>query len=104
MFIGYSKAFVTIYYIDSKHTKTQNTHKQGLYGVNEKCNAALVRYPLPLPFFSMVKIPSHLIQTIRCFLGEWKIISNREIINPNENGWYVNDKLELDIIKIKRAN
>ncbi|GAL63716.1 hypothetical protein JCM19300_2752 [Algibacter lectus] len=37
-------------------------------------------------------------------MGEWKIISNREIINPNENGWYVNDKLELDIIKIKRAN
>ncbi|GAA3596481.1 hypothetical protein Q4Q39_08240 [Flavivirga amylovorans] len=33
------------------------------------------------------------------FFWEWKILSNEEINNPNENGWYVNDKPVEEIIK-----
>ncbi|MDO5974263.1 hypothetical protein [Flavivirga jejuensis] len=58
--MGLIKGFVTIYFIASKHTKPQNTNKQGLYGVNEICSAALARYPLAIPFFPLVKIPSQL--------------------------------------------
>ncbi len=46
--MGLFKGFVTIHFIASKNTKSQNTYKQGLYGVNEKRNAAPARYPLAL--------------------------------------------------------
>ncbi|WP_163418368.1 hypothetical protein [Flagellimonas sp. HSM57] len=62
------KGFVTICFIVSKLIETQTTHKQGLYGVNEKRNAAPARYPLASPFFSLVKIPSHLTKKSDAFL------------------------------------
>tara|TARA_B110000967_G_C18893627_1_gene569104 strand:- start:2690 stop:3778 length:1089 start_codon:yes stop_codon:yes gene_type:complete len=38
------------------------------------------------------------------FFWEWKIISNGEINNPNENGWYVNDKPVEKIIHDRYSN
>ncbi len=64
--MGLFKGFVTIYFIVLKLTKPQTPYKQGLYGVNEKRNAAPARYPLA-SFRHADGIPSYLIGTIRYF-------------------------------------
>jgi len=37
------------------------------------------------------------------FFWEWKILINGEVNNPNENGWYINDKPVENIIKERYA-
>lgn len=69
-FIGASSVFASNHHISYFRPILENPYKQGLYGVNGICGAASARYPLA-PFFLSVKIPSHLIGTIRRFFKEF---------------------------------
>ncbi|WP_163419287.1 hypothetical protein [Flagellimonas sp. HSM57] len=69
--MGIFRGFVTICFALSKLTKSQTPYKQGLCRAKWIRNAAPARYPLALPFFPLVKIPSHLTKKSDAFFKEF---------------------------------